>query len=299
MTITPSPTEARTLGVLLLVLFFLGGSPTYTQEQEAPDSELSEEEENPKLGSIAVASTPPGASAYIEGFYAGTTPVTVSDLRPDRTYRVYIASQEAGEYFADVEVEQSQVAEVNGRLSGVVQMGLQGERAFGIFDDAAVKRLKKARSGKPLREYDALELTNFLVRSEEVPPPAHLYILFPDLARRLGKATKFDRLFTLFTAANEDRGWRAAGAPTNSLVLTGALVRYQGGSRAMRYLAGPWGGGATRMDFVYRLAEKETGETVLEGYVTAKMRMGLFGGESSKVSELVAKAVANQIKKNW
>lgn len=60
-------------------------------------------EDDPKIGSIEIASEPTSARVYVEGFFAGETPHTVEKLLP-RTYRLVVKKSFFADFIADVQV---------------------------------------------------------------------------------------------------------------------------------------------------------------------------------------------------
>ena len=257
--------------------------------------------DEPNFGAIDVKSEPPGAWVYIEGIFAGMTPLQVDRLSPDRSYRVLVKMGSYNDFFEDVEVTKGDIDEILARLRKRDQpcSARRDEDDWTPLVDADKKRYERARSQKRFRHYRVLELSNFLMKSDEEVPPDQLYSLFSKLAEQLDKKTKFEQLVTNYTAPTSGR-WEepadAADEPT--LVLSGVITRYQRGSRMKRYIIG-FGAGKTRLYCLFRLVDKKTGQVLLERMENGSISGGAFGGDSFHAIKEIAGDIAKRIKKDW
>jgi hypothetical protein len=204
---------------------------------------LSFEEE---VGSIKVDSEPAGAAVYVEGFLAGVTPLTVENLPPG-SYRVVLKSPSRGDNYGDVVVAEGEESTFSAVLpaTGPRSPVRSGEDWTPVVGKDARKPYEKAKASKKLREYEVLEIGNFLVKSEKPLPADRAYTIFGDLSRELDKRTEFRQFVTNYTQAPSER-WKLKGDPTApTLVLSGVITEYEPGSQTKRYMIG-FGAGKTR-----------------------------------------------------
>ncbi len=250
-------------------------------------------------GSIKIDSEPPAASVYIEGFLAGVTPLTVGDLPPG-TYRVVLKSPSHGDYFEDVVVAKEEESSLSATLpaSGPRSAVRAEDDWTAVVGKDARKPYEKAKASKKLREYEVLEIANFLLKSEEPLPADRAYTIFGDLSRELDKKTKFRQFVTNYTEAPSERWSLEGDATAPTLVLSGVITEYQPGSRTKRYMVG-FGAGKTRAYCLFRLVDKETGEVVFERMENGSISWGLFGGREAGAMKEIGEDIAKAIKKNW
>jgi hypothetical protein len=259
-------------------------------------------EEAPKYGSIEVLSEASGARVYIEGFLAGEAPVTVEQVVPG-TYRVVAKKDSFDDFLHDVQVTAGEISKVEVRLTpdtGAWESPVRGENDWIPILDKDKRKYEKAKSTKRFRDYKVLEISNFLMKSDEEVPPDHLYALMRDLVTKLDEKTQFKRFATDYTTAMPSPSWiESSGGPEEpALVLSGVITRYQRGSRAKRYFVG-FGAGKSRIYCLFRFVDKESGEVLLERMENGSVSMGLFGGASAGAMEELASDIAKVIKKNW
>ena len=160
------------------------------------------------------------------------------------------------------------------------------------------KPYEKAKSMKKLGEYEVLEIANFLVKSEEPLEPERSYAIFGDLARQLDDKTKFASFVTNYTPGVSERWIEADRKDAPTLVLSGVITEYQGGSQAKRYLVG-FGAGKTRAYCLFRLVDKATGAVVFERMENGSVSGGFAGGSSSGAMKEIGEDIAKAIRKNW
>ena len=252
------------------------------------------------VGAIEIASEPEGASVYIEGILAGTTPHDRGNL-PEGKYRiVFKSSSNGGDFVQDVAVTKQQTTRVTATLasSGWRSPVREEDDWSAVVGKDSRKPYEKAKSTKKLGEYEILEIANFLVKSEEPLEPARSYAIFRDLACQLDDKTKFASFVTNYTPGVSERSIEADGKDAPTLVLSGVITEYQGGSQAKRYLVG-FGAGKTRAYCLFRLVDKATGEVVFERMENGSVSMGMFGGSSSGAMKEIGADIAKAIRKNW
>jgi hypothetical protein len=257
--------------------------------------------EEPKYGAITVNSEPAGARAYVEGFLAGETPVKVEQLLPG-DYRVVVKQEGHADFVQDVKVAKGQIVPVEAKLApdpSAWSSPVRAEDDWTPVLDKDKERYEKATSKAHLGDYKVLQVSNFLMKSDETVPPDHLYALLPGLATQLDKKTRFAKFATNYTKGPSPR-WAASGEDPNepTLVLSGVITKYQRGSRTTRYLVG-FGAGKTRCYCLFRLTDKKTGDVVFERMENGSVSGGGFGGASSDAMKELAEDIAKAVKGNW
>lgn len=257
--------------------------------------------EKPKYGAIDVVSEPGTAQVYIEGFLAGETPVKVDQVLPG-SYQLVIKKDSYDDFVQGIQVTAGEISKVEARLtpdSGTWHSPVRAGDDWMPILDKDKKRYEEAKSKKRFRSYKVLEISNFLVKSDEEVPPDHLYALLRDLAIQLDKKVKFNKFVTNYTHGPSAR-WVDSGGSTEepTLVLSGVITRYQRGSRAKRYFVG-FGAGKTRVYCLFRFVDKATNEVLLERMENGSISVGGFGGRSAGAMKELASDIAKVIKKNW
>jgi hypothetical protein len=251
-------------------------------------------------GTIEVQSRPEGASVYVEGFFVGSTPVSLTDL-PERSYRVVVKDAAHADYVEDVVVVKKKTTTVNAELAteGPRSPVWEDPSAGPIVGEDARKPYEKAKSTRKLRDYSVLQVTNFQSKSEKPVAPDYLYSLFSDMARALDEKTEFRRFVTSYTKGPSERwGNDSGGEEAPTLVLSGVLTEYEPGSQTTRYLVG-FGAGKTRVYCLFRLVDKVTGEVVFERMENGSVSMGLLGGSGSGAMKELGEDLAKAIRSNW
>ena len=252
-----------------------------------------------EYGVIAIRSVPEGASVFVEGFFSGTTPTSIEGV-PEGPYRVVVKSDGHGDYAEDIVVEKLKTTTVEATLpaDGYRSPVREDDDYEPVVGKDARKPYEKAKAVKKLREYQALEIGSFLVKSEDTLDAEHLYAIYHDLAKQLDEKTEFTTFVTNYTKGPTERWTETAAGDVPTLVLTGVITEYQKGSQAKRYLVG-FGAGKTRAYCLFRLVDKATGEVVFERMENGSVSMGFFGGSSSGGMKEIGEDIAKAIRKNW
>jgi hypothetical protein len=257
-------------------------------------------DEKDDVGTIEVRSEAEGALVYLEGFPAGRTPATLTDL-PEGGYRVVVRSESSGDYVEDVTVAKGKTTTVNATLpsSGFRSPSRAEDDYQSVSGKDARKPYEKATSKKKLRDYKVLEISNFLTKSEKPVAPEYLYSLFHDMASQLEEKTEFGSFVTNYTRGPSAR-WVAQDPPADAptLVLSGVITEYEPGNQTTRYMVG-FGAGKTRAYCLFRITDKATGEVLLERMENGSVSMGLFGGSSSGAMKELGEDIAKAIRANW
>jgi len=256
-------------------------------------------QEESEVGIMELSSEPEGASVYIEGFLEGVTPLKRGELPPGE-YRVVFKSPSYADFVEDVYLLGGRTVNVSATLSqGETSSAIRGEDDYTpVVGDDQREPYEDAKAVKKLREYDTLEIANFLVKSEDPLKPEHLYPFFQDLAKGLEKRTEFRRFVTIYTRPISEKWVESDDSEGSTLVLSGVITEYQAGSRAKRYLVG-FGAGKTRAYCLFRLVDKDTGEVVFERMENGSISGGVFGGTDSGAMEELGDDIGKAIDKNW
>lgn len=148
-----------------------------------------------------------------------------------------------------------------------------------------------ARAEKsPVKESEnsRVEVATFNAKENLEVPLAFLERLARDLPHDLAGTKKFRQVFIFGDSKKDHDG--------PQLELTGTLIEYNPGNRAKRLLVG-MGAGAGEAVAHVTLKEKETGKSIFERDVTAKMIKGTYGGSTGNLADLLAKEIARVIKR--
>ena len=277
----------------------------------------------PTFGALEVLSEPSDAGLYIEGFLAGHTPVKVDRVLPGGPYRLVLKKGSYDDYVKDLRVTAGEITKVQASLtpdSGSWHSAVRHEDDWSPILKQQMKQYKKAKSQRSFRTYRLLEVSNFLMKSDVVVQPRHLYSLLRDLALQLDRKTKFQSFVTNYKGGPSAR-WLATGGGSSepTLVLSGVVTGYRPGSRARRAAIG-FGYGKTEIHCVFRISEKATGRMLFtraeKGSVSGSVGYTLggsswpdvaaeagldavFSGNSSKATKALASRMAKAIAANW
>jgi hypothetical protein len=141
----------------------------------------------------------------------------------------------------------------------------------------------KAVKGK----YLGIEVTKFDVQ-EGIQFPAEFQVsLVEDLVEELENMKKFKQVLR--------PGEQPSDASAPALKVTGIITEYKAGSRAKRYLVG-FGAGKTKIVAQVKIADRATGDMLLERKMDGKVVMGAIGGNSMGATKGLAKEVVKNIK---
>lgn len=173
------------------------------------------------------------------------------------SYCVVLKSASHGDNFGDVVVTEGKETTFSAALPAAgPRSALRTEEDWtAVVGKDARRPYEQAKASKPLREYEVLEIANFLEKSEEPLPADRAYTIFGDLSRELNKRTKFRQFVTNYTQAPSER-WSLQGDPTiPTLVLSGVITEYEPGNQTTRYMIG-FGAGKTRAYCLFRLIDR-------------------------------------------
>jgi len=168
-------------------------------------------------------------------------------------------------------------------------------RGFWLFVQVAVATVLPqalvAATGKPAAgSYTAIELTRFEVARNVRFPEDYQVSLMDDLADQLENTDRFEEVL------RPGEQPLHSGAPT--LKLSGTVTRFTAGSQALRYLVS-FGAGTTRIVARVRIADRATGQVLLERKMDGKVIVGAMGGESMEATQGLAKEVAKVVKREF
>jgi hypothetical protein len=138
------------------------------------------------------------------------------------------------------------------------------------------------RAQEPGRSQN-IQVTTFTLKGGLDVPQEYLTALMGDIVGQLIKTGKFAQVLR-----DNDK---PADADRPSIKLTGLVIGYEKGNRAVRYMVG-FGAGRSRVKAHVKV-ENSTGSVLAEKDVSGTVWIGLFGGDSAGASEGLAKHVAN------
>jgi hypothetical protein len=136
--------------------------------------------------------------------------------------------------------------------------------------------------------------THLSVRTFEAPedkefPPNFAQQLKRNLVLQLTRTNRFRNI-------SLEEGDATPPADTD-VVLTGKIVSFKKGNRAVRYFTVP-GVGATKIKAVVEFRDPKTGRVFYSAEVTGKVLMGVMGGDSLGATNGLAKGVAKIVQKH-
>jgi len=138
-----------------------------------------------EFGALEVTSEVP-ARVYIEGFLLGRTPVSILHLEPG-AYRMVLSREGADDLVQDIGIHAGEITVIDSAQLADSNRGrsyVRDEDDWIPLLDEHKARYERATTSKRLREFETLEIGNFLLKSDEPIPLDHLYTLLPLLAAR-------------------------------------------------------------------------------------------------------------------
>ncbi len=140
--------------------------------------------------------------------------------------------------------------------------------------------------------YQNIEVEKFTIREGVEYPADKLDPLTEIIIHELREVPAFARV----TGAGEAQV--PASAETRTLKISGEIVKFDKGNRAMRYIVG-MGTGKTKLVADVKFIDAATGEVVLHQLVDGDISKGIFGGNSADTRSEVADEIVRIAKKNF
>ncbi|MBI4472184.1 MAG: DUF4410 domain-containing protein [Acidobacteria bacterium] len=255
--------------------------------------------ENKAGGRLQVESSPT-AGVYVEGIFAGNTPLEIPELKPG-SYRIVVMRESYDDYVEDVRIAAGNASVIQARWVRTTKLRpspIRKQDDSIEVDDVKRREYAKAKSVEPLRKYKVLEIANTIVKTEEKVPAEFPYALLPDLAVELDKKTDFEKFVTNFTSGASAKWISSSEDNSPALVLSSVITQFDPGSRATRYFVG-FGAGKTRIYCLFRLVDKATNRIIFERMENGSVSMGVLGGSSRGIMKELATDIAKAIKQNW
>lgn len=248
------------------------------------------------FGAAEISSDPSGAAVYVEGFLLGSTPVSISRLSAERTFRVVIKKKGYNDIAEDLRVTAGEIERVSLNLT-------PGSRRSDVREDddwspllKGQDRTESSQARVKLRSYPTLVVANFLMKSDKELPPNALYALLPHLADRLDAKTSFEKFVTNYTDGPSARWMEESGAQGGpALVLSGVITRFGAAGSTRRLLLGT--GTTSEVHCLFRVTDRATGEILLERSVKGRPSWRYAGGKNA-VKNMAANIV-EVLKKSW
>jgi hypothetical protein len=154
---------------------------------------------------------------------------------------------------------------------------------------ASIAFAQQAKTIKKL--YQNIEVEKFAIRQGVEYPVDKIDPLMEIIVHELKEVPAFSRVAMIGDTATPT----VDGA---SLKISGEVVKFDKGNRAMRYMVG-MGTGKTKIIVNIKFIDAGTGETVLETIVDGDISKGIFGGNNADARSEVADEIVKVAKKNF
>jgi len=163
---------------------------------------------------------------------------------------------------------------------------------FSIFVALSLVSASAAQQAAPLKIYQNIQVEKFTIRPSVEFPAEKIDSLTLSVVNAIRGSKKFTQV------AVEGAPAAAETADVSVLKISGEVVKFDKGSRTMRYLVG-MGTGMSKLVVNVKFVDAKTGETVLESTVDGDTSHGIFGGDSANVRTEVADEIVKVMKKNF
>lgn len=140
--------------------------------------------------------------------------------------------------------------------------------------------------------YQNVEVEKFAIRQGVEYPVEKIDPLMAIIVHELREVPAFSAVAMVGEAG------APASAETATLKISGEIVKFDKGNRAMRYVIG-MGTGKTKIIVNVKFIDVKTGETVLETIVDGDISKGIFGGNNADARSEVADEIVKVAKKNF
>jgi len=138
-------------------------------------------------------------------------------------------------------------------------------------------------------KYSNIEIQRFDVASGVEFPADWLATMMDEVVRHITETKRFKEVLRQGEKPNQ-------AAPT--LKLTGTVVQYKAGNRAVRYMVG-FGAGKTKIVANVKFVDAATRNALLEKKVDGKVWIGFAGGDSVGATRGLAKELAQLARKSF
>jgi hypothetical protein len=167
---------------------------------------------------------------------------------------------------------------------------------FSIFVALSLVSASAAQQAAPQKIYQNVQVEKFTIRPSVEFPAEKIDSLTLSVVNAIRGSKKFAQV----AAEGAPAATETAGetADVSLLKISGEVVKFDKGSRTMRYLVG-MGTGKSKLVVNVKFVDAKTGETVLESTVDGDTSHGIFGGDSANVRSEVADEIVKVMKKNF
>jgi hypothetical protein len=117
------------------------------------------------------------------------------------------------------------------------------------------------------------------------------------LTKGIAESLRKSKRFTSVSFQGDTATATTETGETRTLRISGEIIKYVKGNRAMRYMVG-MGTGATKIIADVKFTDAQTGEVVLQQTVDGDVTWGFFGGDSDDAKGGVASEIIKVMKKN-
>ena len=161
-----------------------------------------------------------------------------------------------------------------------------------LFASMAFAQQTETTTTKKL--YQNIEVEKFTIRQGVEFPVDKIDQLTKGVIDEFRESKKFNQVSMVGEATTPADG--AAEVPT--LKITGEVVKFEKGNRAMRYVIG-MGAGKTKIIVDVKFIDVKTGEVVLQQTVDGDISKGIFGGNTADARTEVAEEIVKVARKNF
>lgn len=168
---------------------------------------------------------------------------------------------------------------------------------FSIFVSLSLVSAAAAQQASaPQKIYQNIEVGKFTIRPSVEFPAEKIDSLTLSVVNAIRGSKKFAQVAVEGAPAATETA--AETADVSVLKISGEVVKFDKGSRALRYVVG-MGTGKSKLIVNVKFIDAKTGETVLEQIVDGDTSHGFFGGDSANVRTEVADEIVKVMKKNF
>jgi hypothetical protein len=143
--------------------------------------------------------------------------------------------------------------------------------------------------------YQNVEIEKFTIRTGVEFPADKIDALTNVVAGELRETKRFNQVSIAGDAVAQPA---TETVDLSTMKITGEVVKFDKGNRAMRYIVG-MGTGKTKIIVNVKFIDAKTGETMMEQIVDGDISKGIFGGNTSDARSEVADEIVKIMKRNF
>ena len=155
-----------------------------------------------------------------------------------------------------------------------------------------VASISAQQSNTAKKIYQNIEIEKFTIRPGVEFPADKIDSLTKSVVNTLSKSKRFSSVTETGATATPD------SSETPTLKISGEIIKYVKGNRAVRYMVG-MGMGATKLIADVKFVDAKTGEVVHQQTVDGDVTWGLFGGDAESAKSGLADEIMRVLKKSY